>query len=315
MYSNISKFEYALSILILLSGVAQASTPATTTTTTMATTASSAPATTAKVAPAPAAATVTTAAAPAKPPEPSPSAKFSFGYEVGYSLQAKTQTDGSRSQSMSHSFKPGMSYGIYRMGASIDYEQDLIDTQGDAWSDPVLTLSRKAWTLNKYLKMGPSATLLLPLKESTRNDEGLQYAVRGALTLSLDTAALGMDKWSLGYQISANKKFQNFETNAATNSPNNSHSFRNRFTVGYGITDALSLFGMFDFNSNYSVNGVVTNSFFHLQSIGYSFTDNISASFSHSNGGPYLKSVTYENNLKFFDDANSSYSLGLEVSI
>jgi hypothetical protein len=261
---------------------------------------------------APAAAT-STAAAPKK--EEAPSVKYNFTYEAGYTVQSQTQPDGSRSQSGSHGFKPGLSYGEYRAGATFEYEQDLIDSEADTWSDPVLTLSKKAWVLNDYLKLGPSGALVLPLKDSTRNEVGLMYGISGALTLSLNTKTLGMDSWSLGYQLSMAKNFTSFDTNAKTGNPNRSYRIRNRITTGYNLPADFSLFAMFDFNSDYSINGVVTNSFLALQSLGYSINDNVSLSFSHANGGAYLKSSTYENNLKLYDTENSSYSLGLEVSL
>lgn len=270
----------------------------TTTTTTVATTAPAATSTT---------------AAPKK--EEAAAAKFGFVYDLGYSLQSQTQKDGSRSQGLSQTFKPTMKYGEYSTFASIDHDQDLLDSAGggNVWADPVFGISKKAWTLGEYFKLGPSMSLLLPLKDATRNEVGLIYNVGGALSLSLNTKALGMDAVSLGWQISANKNFTNYDTNAKTGSPNTSHRMRNRLTFGYDFNDTYSFFNMFDFNSTYSVNGVVTNSFFTLQSFGYAVNDNISLSLSHANGGPFLKSGTYQNNLKLYDEENSSYSFGLEV--
>ena len=299
-----------LSMICLIAN-ANTTTPASTTTTTVASTAPATPAaTTATTAAAPAA--TSTAAAPKK--EEPPSVKYGISYEAGYSMQAQTQPDGTRSQSLSHSFTPSLSYGEYRSSVSIGYEQDLNDSASNGYADPTFALSKKAWTLGKYLKLGPSGTLTLPMTDASKNKVGLMYNIGGALGLSLITKEIGMEKLSASYQIAVNKNFTNYDTNSSGN-PQTSHKLRNRLSLGYGITDSISFFNMFDFNSSYSVNGVVTNSFFSLQSFGYTVNDNVSLSFAHSNGGAYLKTGTYENNLKFFDAENSTYSLALEVSL
>lgn len=302
------KLNFWISLpLSLLCAIANANTTTTASTTTT-TVASTAPATTATAAPA----ATSTATAPKK--EEPPSVKFGVSYEAGYSMQAQTQPDGTRGTSLSHGLTPSMGYGDYRSTLSISYEQDLNDSASNGFADPVIGLSKKAWTLNKYLKLGPSGTLVLPMTDASKNKVGLMYNIGGALSLSLITKELGMDKWSMSYQMALNKNFTNYDTKA-DGSPQNSHKLRNRVSVGYTITDSLSFFNMFDFNSSYSVNGVVTNSFFSLQSFGYGINDNVSVSMSHSNGGAYLKSGTYENNLKFFDSENSYYGLSVEVSL
>lgn len=294
--------------VICLSANANTTTTASTTTTTVATTAST-PATTATIA-APAA--TSTTAAPKK--EEAPSVKFSFNYETGYSMQVQTQPDGSRKQSMSHGFTPKLSYGEYNASVSFGYRQSLVNSVSNGWEDPSFGLSKKAWSLGEYFKLGPSANLTLPMTDESKNKVGLMYDIGGALGLSLNTKALGLDSWSFGYQLAANKSFTNYDTDAE-GEPSESHRIRNRVSFGYNITDSLSFFNMFDFNSSYSINGVVTNGFFSLQSFGYGINDNVSVSLAHSIGGAYLKSGSYENNLKFFDSKDSRYSLGLEVSL
>ena len=287
--------------MLCLMAHANTTAAATTTTTTVATTA-----------PAAAPAATSTTAAPKK--EEAPSVKYGITYEAGYSTQAQTQPDGTRNQSLSHSFTPSLSYGEYRSSVSFGYEQDLVDSSSNGFGDPVFALSKKAWNLGQYLKLGPSGTLLLPMTDASKNKVGLMYNIGGALSLSLNTKTLGMDALSTSYQIAVSKNFTNYDTNSSGN-PQTSHKLRNRLSVGYQITDAFSFFNMFDFNSSYSVNGVVTNSFFSLQSFGYSVNDNVSVSLAHSNGGAYLKTGTYENNLKFFDSESSSYSVAVEVNL
>lgn len=296
---------------------AQAQTTTTTTASTPAPTAAKAPAKTT----APGAATtsaVNTSVAAAPTEEPKKSVSFGLGLGAEYGWQAQQQPDGTRGQSMTYNIAPTMSYGDYTLKSDQYFEQDLIDSnasQSEAWTDPNLILSKKSVPLGQYFKFGPSATVVFPMKDSSRNAVGALYTVSGAATISVNTKALNMDAWSFGYQISATRYFTQFETRADNGNPNAFSRLRNRLTFGYQIMDKLSFFNLFDFNSNYSVNGVVTNSFFSLQSIGYDLTDSLNISVGHANSGSVLKAKTYENNLKMYDEKGSFYSLGLSLSI
>lgn len=304
-----------VSIICLFANAQTTTTTATTSTaSTPAKSTVSAPATSAvKTAGTPSVAT-STVAAPVKTEDPK--VKFNLIYGLGYTLQAQTQPDGSRSQSLGHDFTPGVSYGDYSGFAAISYSQDLIDsgTTG-SWSDPVFGVGKKAWTLGDYFKLGPSASVMLPMTDSTKNEVSLLYNLGAALKLSLNTKTLGLDALSVAYQLGMNRNFTRFDTNAKSGAPNQAYRIRNRFDIGYSITDALSFFNRLDFDSNYSVNGVLTNKFNHFQSFSYAINDNLSTSITHSNSGAYLKSQTYENNLKFFDSSSSEYSVGLELAL
>lgn len=309
----ISKLNLWISLpLSVICLSANANTTTTASTTSVATTTAS----TSAIA-APAAAT-STVKAPKK--EEAPSVKFGLSYDLGYSLQAQTQTDAktgekSRSQSLSHEFSPSMSYGEYSSFLYYAYSQDLVSTTDNGWSDLIAGAGKKAWELGSYLKLGPSITMVFPMTDKSRNEVGLLYAVSGALKLSLNTKAIGMDALKLSYQAQLSRANLQYDTNAKTGNPNRLYGYRNRFDIGYDITDALSFSTRFDFNSNYSVNGVVSNTFSHFQSFGYTINDNSSVSITHSNEGAYLKSGSYENNLKFYSEEDSTYSLGLSLSI
>lgn len=262
---------------------------------------------------APAAAT-STAAAPEKKEE-APSVKYSMMFDTSYSMQAKQQPDGSRAEENSFTFMPGMSYGEYRASAVLIYSQDLADSAKSAgFYDPSFSLSKKSWKLGEYFSLGPSLSLALPMSDNSKNNVGLLYNIGGALSLSLNTKALGMDSWSISTSLGYNRNFTNYDTNAS-GSPNTAHRIRQRYNVGYQFTDKLSLSTRFQFDSSYTVNGVVKNAFLHYQTLGYDITDNISMSLGHANSNALLKADTYENNLKFFDDESSTYSVGVSVSL
>jgi hypothetical protein len=274
------------------------------------TTASSTPANT-LAQPAPAAATSAT-----EVKKEDPKAKFSLALGVGYESQLKKQTDGSRSEELSYTIMPAVGYGDYTFTMLNIYSQDLRDTgTTGSFIDPNYIISRKGWTLNDYFKLSPSATVVLPMNESTKNN-GLLYNVAGALTLGLQTKTLGMDNWGISYQLSYLRNFTQFTTNAAGD-PYTAYRIRQRFNVNYQFTDKFSLATRLQIDSNYSAveANVVKNSFLHYQTFAYAITDNLEVSVGHTNAGPMLIGSQYENNLKFTDEKSSVYSVGLDLSL
>lgn len=289
-----------LSMICVLAN-AQGTASTTTTTATTATTTAAAPAAT------------STAAAPKK--EEAPSVKYGLYMETNYTLQAVTQKDGSRSQGQDFSISPSMSYNDYNGSVFITYAQDLVDSKSSpGFFDPSFSLSRKGWKLNDLLTLSPSGSLILPMSDNSKNNVGLMYNVGGALSLSLNSKYLGLDSWKFSMSLGYNRNFTNFDTNAS-GTPNTAHRVRQRYNVGYSFTDALSLSTRFQFDSNYSTQNIVRNSFMHYQSLGYALNDNVEVSFTHTNSGSLLKPETYESNLKFFDDASSEYSVGVSLSL
>jgi hypothetical protein len=246
-----------------------------------------------------------------------PKAKFSLALGVGYESQLKKQTDGSRSEELSYTIMPAVGYGDYTFTMLNIYIQDLRDTgTTGSFIDPNYIISRKGWTLNDYFKLSPSATVVLPMNESSKNNTGLLYNVAGALTLGLQTKALGMDDWSISYQLGYLRNFTQFSTNAAGD-PLTAYRLRQRFNVGYQFTDKLSLATRLQIDSNYSAveANVVKNSFLHYQTLAYALTDSLELSVGHTNAGPMLIGSQYENNLKFTDEKSSVYSVGLDLSL
>jgi hypothetical protein len=252
--------------------------------------------------------------APEKAPEPA-KLSFNLSFDASYTLQAEKPANDPRAQSMSYELTPGMGYGDYSAFAYFSYTQDLIDSTAPSWSDPLFGAGRKAWSLGEYFTLGPSGTIILPMTDATKNEVGLLYNIGGALKLGLKTKAIGLDNWSIAYSVAYNRNFTKFDTNARTNSPNTMSRIRQRFDVNYNITDSLSFFNRFQFDSNTSVYGVVRNSFLFVNSFSYQINDVVGVSLSHANGGSLLKPETYQNNLKLYDSESSEYSVGLSLGI
>ncbi|MGZ3691735.1 MAG: hypothetical protein ACXVAX_09535, partial [Pseudobdellovibrio sp.] len=184
----------------------------------------------------------------------------------------------------------------------------------NSFTDPGFTMNRRAWAWGEYFNVKPSGTLVLPMTDRSKNDIGMLYNVGAGLSLSLNTRNLNMDEWQFGVGVALNRNFTQYDT-TSTGDPSNMWRIRQKYRMSYDFTYKLTFSTNFDFVSNYSVNGVVTNNFTLSESLGYSFDRNVSVSVGHSNGGPTLTPYTYDNNMKFYDEKSSNYSLGLSLKI
>ena len=278
------------------------------------TTAAPAPAnTTAK--PATAAPAAATSATEVKKEDPK--LGFSLALGVAYESQLKKQADGTRSEELGYVIMPGMSYGDYNFSMLNIYSQDLRDTgTTGSFIDPNYNFSRKGWALNDYFKLSPSAVLVLPVTDTSKNKNGLLYTAGATLSLSLQTKTLGLDAWSMSYSLGYNRNFTQFSTNS-DGDPLTAYRIRQRFNVGYKFTDSLSLATRFEFDSNYSAveANVVKNRFLHYQTLTYAINDNLEVSIGHTNLGATLTGANYENNIKFIDDKSSVYGVGIDLSL
>ena len=275
---------------------------------------------TAKAPAAPAAAGTSTMAAPAPAANPT---SFGLVLEAGYEVQAYQQTNKktgakTRSESLSYGFTPSMKFGDgYKLSSYWEYDQTLTDSTDSGWIDPSVSLSRKAWELGKYIKMGPSATIVLPMSEDTKNDVNLKFAASGKVTTSLNTANMGLDAFSLSYGLQYTRYFTDYSTKLGGD-PVTQQRIRQDIHVGYQIIDPLSLDLFFRHDSKYSVEGVVRGGFIMQQTLEYAINDSLAVSVSHANAGATIRKddqENYQNAIQFDDVKNTTYSVGMSLSI
>ncbi|MBY0453203.1 MAG: hypothetical protein K2P92_09215 [Bdellovibrionaceae bacterium] len=272
---------------------------------------------------APAAPGTSTMAAPA-PDAPKPTT-FGLLLEATYEAQAYAQKDqdtGSvtRSETMAYGFTPSMKFGDgYKLSSYWEYDQNLntdSNSSGD-WIDPSVSLSKKAWELGKYIKLGPSGTVTLPMSNGSKNNTNLKYAAAGKLTASLNTANMGMDAFSASYGVQYARFFTEFSTNAKGD-PVTQSRLRQDINLGYQITDPLSFNFFFRHDSKFSSEGVTRGFFIMQQTLEYAINDSFSVNVNHTNAADVLKKdeqENYQNAIKFDDIENSTYSIGVGLSI
>jgi hypothetical protein len=272
---------------------------------------------------APAGAGTSTMAAPA-PAAPKPTT-FGLALDLSYEAQAYAQKDQetgtvTRSESLAYGFTPSMKFGDgYRLSSYWEYGQNLNTDSNSSgeWIDPSVSLSRKAWELGKYIKLGPSATVTLPLSNGSKNTTNLKYAAAGKLTTSLNTANMGLDAFSASYGLQYVRFFTEFSTNTKGD-PVRQSRLRQDINLGYQIIDPLSFNFFFRHDSNFSSEGVTRGFFIMQQTLEYSINDSLSVNVNHTNAADVLKKdeqENYQNAIKFDDIENSTYSVGVSLSI
>ena len=241
--------------------------------------------------------------------------KYNLDAGTDYSVQAQTQPDGTRKEIAEYYLNPGLAYGEYTSSVFLYYSQDLKDTtKTGSFADPIFYFSHKAIPVGDYFKVSPGMYAVLPMTDGTKNNVELLYSLAGTLGISLNTKNLGIDNWSIGYTVGYQRNFTKYATTAA-GEPINIQRIRQRFNVKYKFTDKLWVKTRFQFDTNYSDEGIIRNSFLHFETLGWDITDVVTLSVGHTNTNTLLNGTTYESNLKFYDEASSSYAVGLDISI
>ena len=257
-----------------------------------------------------------TAAAPAK------FLSFGLGYDVSYNAQAQRQEKNAREEYIGSEFTPKMVIGEYTLLGDFIYIEYIKNPSTSEWIDSSLYLSKKASELGRAVTLSPHTLVIFPLSKASREDVEMKYALSAGLTLGLNSKNLGIEKFGLNYVLRYTKLTNEFETKT-NHEPVTDYQFKQRVNLSYSFTDKFSFRTRFEYNSNYSAQNVVKNSYLHLEVFNYQFTDHFSANIGHTAGGTVYtirdseagSSAYLENDLKFYDPKTSELSVGLGFSI
>ena len=239
--------------------------------------------------------------------------KYKLTLSAKTKLQAETQEDGSRYQNIDYALSPGANYKEYGLSTDLVYTQDLLEPHKSELGDIPLNLSRESWKY-EYYSLNPDFSILLPVKEKTKNVVELKYSWSAFLTFALNTKTLLFEDLKLSYGVGYTRNITEYDTNNKGD-PNIAYRIRQRFSASYKITEKISIKGRFQFDSNYSTDDDLKNSFTHLQSVEYEWSKKISLSAGHSNSDSLYHKETVETNLKFYDKTTSEFFFGLNYSI
>lgn len=249
----------------------------------------------------------------AKSDSESSAINFGLATSLSYEQNAEPAETGIRGRGMGLFISPRVSINNFTLRTDLIYVYDLNEPRnGSDLLDGVVALSYKGWKLG-YINLSPSTSVELPFSEESRVNREIKYVNNLGLSASLDTKALDLEKLKLGYGISFGYYTNEFTTRA-NGEPATEYKIVQNFQAGYDF-NPISVGFRFQFSNAYSYDDVVRSGYLISESISYSVSDQLSYSFYHYNRAPFLKNVTYENNLKAYDKTTSTLGISIDLSI
>lgn len=251
--------------------------------------------------------------------KPAPLVGLSIVYNFSYNAQMQTQENNARAEYLQHEFLPKVQIGAYSVLGDFIYNDDIKDPSASEWQDSAVLLNRKAFELGKYVTLAPALILGLPLSKTSREASGIKYSTGGILTLGLNTKNMGLEALTLNYYIAYSKYATEFNTKP-NGDPSADYRVRQRVNLAYQITEKFSFATRFQYDSGYSNQNVVRNSYLHFEAFEYQLTPWLAANITHSTGSSVYSitesgnDILFENDLKFYDPKNSEIALGLSLS-
>lgn len=196
-----------------------------------------------------------------------------------------------------------------RLIGSLSLAKDLRGDREQDFNDGALTAMKNVYQFNKHLSLNAAASLFVPISETSRISQSLDYAVQFAPSLFYNAGHL-VKGLSLIYQPAIRFNFHEFTTQTDGTS-NSKYRLRNRLLVNYSLTDTLFLSLDNSYSRFWRYSGQTTDIFSFDQSITYLFTQNLMFSIGHSIGGSALALNGRDSNVRFFDTDESTYYLSL----
>lgn len=230
---------------------------------------------------------------------------------ITYSLGAEAPKDGKQAQSVSYDIWPMITIGPVKTIGLFTYSQDLNESKNSDVVDPQLFFTAaKPIAAGDYLNISPGAFAVIPASKASKDVNQLKYSAGFNSTFALNTKTVGWDGVVLNYQPGYLKNENEFSTSTA-GAPLTSYRIRQRVNFWMPISDSFVFKSRVQFDSNFSYENIVRNSFLHFEQVDFKFMEKYSIYLGHTNGGPTMLGENYENNLKFYDGKSSSFYLGL----
>lgn len=252
--------------------------------------------------------------------------QFGFTFNERYAIQSEQQDNGTRSEYFTHEFIPTLKTTNYIFNATFDYYDYYKTPEASNWENTQFDMSiNEPWD-TAYFKFTPMGLAVAPIFKK-QSEVSFQYAVGARLTAALKSKDLDIPDFIFKYGLQVMKFGQKleFQEDPATGQPvldaagekqyYTDFRLRQRFHLGYKLTDNLLAMMYFHFDSNFLFDGSVRNGFYHETFLEYTINDNVSINAGTSNGGGIFTGDYQEkDNLKFYSKESSEYFAGLGLS-
>ncbi len=210
--------------------------------------------------------------------------------------------------SLSASVKTGKA----RVSLSTSLVKELQGERDQNLSDFGLSLSRPLGKFGDYTSVSNTFSLKLPTSKNSDERASLQFQATYAPTISISGGIVGSK--NIGFSISPYFILPKHEyKTTTTGSSNNQFITGSSFSVGYSLTDDLSIGTSFSYTRTFKYGGEQRDFYENSFYIGYSITKTTSASLSYSIGGSPLAPNGKDTEIKFIDNDEATLSLGLST--
>ena len=249
-----------------------------------------------------------------------------FAFNERYSVQAEQQDNGTRTEYFTHEFIPTLKTTNYVFNATFDFYDYYKTTEASKWDNTQFDAALNNPWDTEYFKFTPMVIVIAPLFKKEA-EVSFQYAAGGRLTAALKSKELDIPNFifKYGWQVLKFGQKLKFQEDPKTGLPlldaagekqfNTDFRLRQRFHLGYKLTEKLLAFMYFHYDSNFLFEGTVRNGFYHETFLEYAINENIAINLGTSNGGGvFVGDYQEKDNLKFYSKESSQYFAGLGVS-
>lgn len=237
----------------------------------------------------------------------------SYNLSLGatYNTAAEEPKEGERSRYMTYDIIPMTVIGPVKLLAWFMYNQNLVDSKESEWQDfPLSAALAKPYNAGDYITLNPAVVVTVPQTRATKDVTQLNYSVNTNVTIGLNTKTLGWDGVVLNWQTGYTKMNNDFTT-SSKGEPITDYRLRQRVNFWYPIYGKLTFKSRLQFESNFSYENQVRNTFMHFVLLEYGFMEKYNVNFGTTNGGPTMSGPNYENSFKFYSETSSELFLGV----
>lgn|GEM_PF-4439819 len=231
-------------------------------------------------------------------------------------INANNEKIGSTDRVFNTDYSAQMFYFL-KNGIGTDYT---VTATKDLLGERRYTFMNSTFGLNSpFARLGNTANAririqgAIPMDTERRKQDSLrtQITVTPNLIFLLDN--FGFEGVTFRYAPYFRQNFHRYSVNTEGRS-NTQRTIGQRGTLGFAITDNLSLAGEFFYQRNFTYRGNTTDSYGHDESINYNFGQNLSFSLGHTNDGSALALDGQTSNLEFSNIRNSIFYFNTTLS-
>ncbi len=198
-----------------------------------------------------------------------------------------------------YTYRPNTEYSA-RLWLAMN--KSMVGNRESTINDSRLTFSKKAYSLNKNIQLGRSATVVLPTSKQSREDENMLFGIEINPSIRFQ-----LGRFSFMYLPRLSKSFHTY-TSSNSGRTNNEYSIIQFYSGGYAINDYFSVSSTLIYTNNWSYSGRRKDpNYLTILEMRYSYNNNFSTALGTMTGDSvYEAQVGADSNIELYDRNSSS---------